>query len=215
MASRLKVTDLDFDTIKTNLKRFLNQQSEFTDYNFEGSALSILIDLLAYNTHYNAYYLNMIANEAFLDTALLRDSVVSHAKLLAYIPGSRNAPIATVNIEIETNNTLSDTLTIPRGTKFLSEILGDFNYNFVTIKNYTVTKTSTKYLFEDVELYEGTINTINFTQNNTSNPNQIFVLPDKNIDTRTLKISVKGKSNKFCNRNLYFFERYFRFKFNI
>ena len=95
MADRLRVTELDFDTIKSNLKTFLNQQSTFTDYDFEGSGLSVLLDILAYNTHYNAYYLNMVANEAFLDTALLRDSVVSHAKSLGYVPYSKTAPIAT------------------------------------------------------------------------------------------------------------------------
>ena len=80
--NRLQVAELDFDTIKTNLKTYLKQQSEFQDYDFEGSGLSVLINLLAYNTHYNAYYLNMVANESFLDTALLRDYVVSHAKTL-------------------------------------------------------------------------------------------------------------------------------------
>jgi len=195
MVSRLKVTDLDFDVIKANLKEFLNQQSEFSDYNFEGSALSILIDLLAYNTHYNAYYLNMIANEAFLDTALLRDSVVSHAKLLGYVPASRNSPIALVDIEIETESTALDSFTMPRGTKFSSEIINDFSYNFTTIKNYTVTKSETKYRFENVELYEGTLNTIVFTQNDASNPNQIFVIPDKNVDTRTLRVLVKENSS--------------------
>ena len=82
MADQLKVTELDFDQIKTNLKNFLRSQNEFTDYDFDGSGLSVLLDVLAYNTHYNAYYLNMIANESFLDTALLRNSVVSHAKNL-------------------------------------------------------------------------------------------------------------------------------------
>jgi hypothetical protein len=82
--NRLQVTDLDFDTIKNNLKTFLRSQSEFSDYDFEGSGLSVLMDLLAYNTHYNAYYLNMVANESFLDTAVLRNSVVSHAKMLGY-----------------------------------------------------------------------------------------------------------------------------------
>jgi len=82
MTDRLKVTELDFDQIKTNLKNFLRSQNEFTDYDFDGSGLSVLLDVLAYNTHYNAYYLNMIANESFLDTALLRNSVVSHAKNL-------------------------------------------------------------------------------------------------------------------------------------
>lgn len=191
MTSRLKVTDLDFDTIKTNLKAFLNQQSEFTDYDFEGSGLSVLIDLLAYNTHYNAYYLNMVANEAFLDTALLRDSVVSHAKLLNYTPASRSASMATLNISIVTSDTTIDTFTIPRGTTFASELIVDQIYNFVTIQNHTVSKSNVSYLFENVEIYEGTINTVIFDLNITSNPNQIFSLPDINIDTKTLLVSVR------------------------
>ena len=80
--ARLQISDLDFDQIKNNLKSFLQQQTTFQDYDFEGSGLSILLDILAYNTHYNSYYLNMVANESFLDTAILRDSVVSHAKTL-------------------------------------------------------------------------------------------------------------------------------------
>ena len=100
MADRLRVTELDFDTIKLNLRTFLNQQSQFTDYDFEGSGLSVLLDILAYNTHYNAYYLNMVANESFLDTALLRDSVVSHAKSLGYVPHPMKAPIATINSSV-------------------------------------------------------------------------------------------------------------------
>ncbi len=97
MADRLRVTELDFDQIKNNLKTFLNQQTEFTDYDFEGSGLNILLDILAYNTHYNAYYLNMVANESFLDTSLLRDSVVSHAKTLGYVPYSQRAPGVSLN----------------------------------------------------------------------------------------------------------------------
>jgi hypothetical protein len=88
MTERLRVTELDFDQIKQNLKAYLQSQSEFTDYDFDGSGLNILLDILAYNTHYNAYYVNMVANEAFLDTALLRDSVISHAKVLGYVPYS-------------------------------------------------------------------------------------------------------------------------------
>ena len=99
--ARLQITDLDFDTIKNNLKSYLQQQSEFTDYDFEGSSLNILLDILAYNTHYNAYYLNMVANEAFMDTALLRDSVVSHAKILNYVPFSYSAPKAIIKVGIK------------------------------------------------------------------------------------------------------------------
>ena len=109
MADRLRVTELDFDAIKQNLKTFLNQQSEFTDYDFEGSSLSFLLDILAYNTHYQAYYLNMVANEAFLDTALLRDSVISHAKVLGYVPYSRKSPIATINFTANSTSNTSAT----------------------------------------------------------------------------------------------------------
>ena len=120
MADRLRVTELDFDTIKNNLKTFLNQQSEFTDYDFEGSGLSVLIDLLAYNTHYNAYYLNMVANEAFLDTAQLRDSVVSHAKTLGYVPYSKKAPSARINFTAQSSSNSNGFLTMPAGYSFLS-----------------------------------------------------------------------------------------------
>lgn len=191
---RLKITDLDFDTIKKNLRQFLNQQQEFSDYNFEGSAFSVLIDLLAYNTHYNAYYLNMIANESFLDTALIRDSVVSQAKLLNYVPSSRMAPIATVDIVITAPNSNIDTLTIPRGTRFSSELIDEFNYTFLTLENYTTTKSNTSYIFRNVELYEGTFNKIIFVQNDTANPNSIFTIPNPNIDTRTIKVSVREYS---------------------
>jgi hypothetical protein len=191
--SRLKVTELDFDTIKTNLRAFLNQQDEFTDYDFEGSALSVLIDLLAYNTHYNAYYLNMIANESFLDTALLRDSVVSHAKSIGYTPASRKAPVAKVKIIIQTDTTTPEILTIPRGTRFSSEIIGDFTYSFITTQNYTTAKKDKQFIFEEVEIYEGILNTVVFNYDAATNPRQVFTLPGDNIDTRTLKISVKNE----------------------
>jgi hypothetical protein len=118
MADRLRVTELDFDTIKENLKTFLSQQSEFTDYDFEGSGLNILLDVLAYNTHYQAYYLNMIANESFLDTSILRDSVVSHAKTLGYVPYSRKASRAFINFTVNTSSSLASTVTIPKDIVF-------------------------------------------------------------------------------------------------
>ena len=121
--ARLNVTDLDFDQIKSNLKTYLQQQSTFQDYDFEGSGLSVLLDILAYNTHYNAYYLNMVANEAFLDTALLRDSVVSHAKTLGYVPHSVRAPKAVINVTVDSGNTAPGSLTITRGTAFSSNLL--------------------------------------------------------------------------------------------
>jgi hypothetical protein len=190
MADRLRVTELDFDTIKSNLKTFLNQQSQFTDYDFEGSGLSVLLDLLAYNTHYNAYYLNMVANESFLDTALLRDSVVSHAKTLGYIPHSTRAPIARINLTANSATSTSGTLTLPVGFNFLSNQIDSKSYNFVVLNETTATKANSSYYFENLDIYEGQFATYSYIQNNSTNPKQIFTLQDSNIDTTTLKVVV-------------------------
>ena len=190
MADRLKVTDLDFDTIKTNLKSFLNQQSEFTDYDFEGSGLNILLDILAYNTHYNAYYLNMVANESFLDTAMLRDSVISHAKTLGYTPYSTTAPVATINFEAKSASNTAGTLTLPAGFVFLSNQIDSKAYNFVVLEEVTATKANSSYLFENLDIYEGQLVTYRFTHNSASNPKQVFTLPDANIDTKTITVQI-------------------------
>ena len=119
--SALVVSDLDFDSIRTNLVSFLSSQSRFKDYDFEGSNLSVLLDVLAYNTHMNNFYTNMAISEMFLDSAQIRDSVVSRAKELNYTPRSRRSAIAYVDIAITPNDSPS-TITIPRGTKFASRI---------------------------------------------------------------------------------------------
>lgn len=190
MTSRLQVTDLDFDTIKTNLRSFLQQQTEFQDYDFEGSSLSVLLDILAYNTHYNAYYLNMVANEAFLDTAILRDSVVSHAKTLGYTPRSASAPEAEITLTVETNSSNTGTLTIPRGFAFESNLIDDVSYNFVTIESTTVSKSNTQFVFENLAIYEGFFVTYVFSYTKNSNPKSIFILPDNNIVTPTIFVTV-------------------------
>jgi len=194
MANRLRVTELDFDTIKTNLKNFLKQQQQFQDYDFEGSSLNILLDILAYNTHYNAYYLNMVANESFLDTALLRDSVVSHAKSLGYLPYSTRAPLATIDFTIETLDATPATCTLPEGYSFISNQIDNKAYTFVVIEDTLVTKSNTKYIFEDLKLYEGQLITYSFTYDAGSNPKSIFELPESNIDTTTLRVSVTPNS---------------------
>jgi hypothetical protein len=191
MADRLRVTELDFDTIKNNLKLFLSQQSEFTDYDFEGSGLSTLLDILAYNTHYNAYYLNMVANEAFLDTALLRDSVVSHAKTLGYTPRSQKASAATINFTVQSSNNDRGTLTIPSGYAFLSNQIDNRTYNFVVLEDTVVTKSNFQYIFENLQITEGQLITYNFVQEQATNPKQIFTLPDPNIDTNTIRVLVR------------------------
>ncbi len=193
MANRLTVTDLDFDTIKTNLKSFLKQQSQFQDYDFEGSGLSILLDVLAYNTHYNAYYLNMIANEAFLDTALLRESVVSHAKSLGYIPHSRRPAVANVNIAVTvTGNDTQQSLTIPTGWPLQSNLIDNRSYVFNVIDSITVSRTGNQFLFDNVPIYEGEIINFSSVHDTTTNPKNIFTIPDVNVDTATLKVTVQN-----------------------
>ena len=125
---KLQITELDFDDIKSNLKTYLQGQSEFSDYNFEGSGMSVIMDLLAYNTHYLGMNANMLANEMFLDSSILRSSVVSHAKHLNYTPRSARAPVAHLNV-IVNNSTLS-TVTVDKGTKFTTSINNN-TYGFV------------------------------------------------------------------------------------
>ena len=191
MADRLNVTELDFDAIKSNLKNFLRQQSEFQDYDFEGSGLSVLLDILAYNTHYNAYYLNMVANESFLDTALLRNSVVSHAKKLGYTPRSTRTSRAIVNVIVDTGNSTTGTLTLPRGYFFLSNEIDGRTFKFTTLQDYTTNKIGTTFTFNNVEIFEGQINRYSYTHSDLSNPKQLFDLPDQTIDTNTLRVSVR------------------------
>jgi hypothetical protein len=195
MTDRLKLTELDFDTIKSNLKNFLKNQNEFSDYDFDGSGLSVLLDVLAYNTHYNAYYLNMIANESFLDTSLLRNSVISHAKKFGYVPRSAAAARATINFTVNSLNTTAGSLTLPKGYIFISSLLDNKAYNFVTLEDTTVTKTGTNFVFLNLKIYEGTLNRYSFTHSESSNPKQIFSIPDENIDTTTLKVSIQQSTS--------------------
>jgi hypothetical protein len=189
-SNKLTVSDLDFDSIKTNLKTFLQSQSEFQDYNFEGSGFSILLDLLAYNTHYLGFNANMLANEMYLDSADIRKNIVSLAKMLGYTPTSAKSP--TVNLDILINNASGASLTMSKGTVFTSSISGN-SYQFVTNEIYTLTPTDGVYKFQNIPVYEGTLNTFKYTVN-TSDPDQRFIIPSVNADTTTLKVSVQNSS---------------------
>jgi hypothetical protein len=192
MADRLKVTDLDFDTIKNNLKSFLKQQTEFQDYDFEGSGLNILLDVLSYNTHYNAYYLNMVANESFLDTAILRSSVVSHAKTLGYVPYSRKPAIANVNITVSTTGEdVTQSLTLPEGYSFQSNLIDNRSYKFNVLTPMTVSRTGNDFLFENIKIYEGQLVSYNYTHDASTNPKSLFVIPDRDVDTTSIKATVR------------------------
>ena len=187
---KLEITDLDFDTIKDNLKTYLKGQSEFTDYNFEGSGLSVLLDTLAYNTHYNAFMANMAANEMFLDTAVKRNSVISHAKAMGYTPVSVKAPAATVDVTVNDANTAS--LTLYAGHVFVASA-GGVSYQFVNIADTTIQASDT-YTFSGLKLYEGTWTETKYTVN-ISDTDQKFILKNNNVDISTLLVTVQTSSS--------------------
>lgn len=191
MAERLNITELDFDNIKQNLKTYLSKQKEFTDYDFEGSGMAVLLDLLSYNTHYNALYSNMLANEMFLDSADLRNSVVSHAKQIGYTARSARAPKATLNVTV--NDATTATVTMARGTAFTTTIDG-VSYQYVTNRAVSITPTDGVYTFSNVDVYEGTLVTNKYTVD-TSDANQRFLIKNINADTSTLKVTVQTSAS--------------------
>lgn len=192
MATNIKnVTELDFDQIKVNLKAYLSSQDKFSDYDFDGAGINILLDILAYNTQYNALLAHSNANEAFLDTAQMRANVVSHAKSLGYIPSSAAAAQATVNVVVRGLSTSPSSITLPRGTTFQG-LIGSKQYTFVTNSSYTAVKDfDFYYTFNDVILYEGSIETFTYRVN-TKIPNQKFKIPTDLVDTSTLVVSVRN-----------------------
>lgn len=182
---RLRVTELDFDEIKENLKLFLKAQEEFKDYDFDGSGMNILLDTLAYNTHYLGYNANMLANEMFLDSASLRSSIVSHAKQLGYEVQSARAAKAILSISVKTS---AATLTMSAGTKFSTTLDGD-TYNFVTTADITKPKFGNSVNFDSVEVFEGTFIETRYAVD-TSDLEQRFILRDNRADTSTLTVKV-------------------------
>ncbi len=184
----LSVNQLDFDTIKQNMINFLQNQEEFKDYDFEGSGLSVILDLLSYYTHYQGIYNNFTASELFLDTAQKRSSVVSHAKSLGYVPFSRTAPTLTANCTF--NNLKINTL--PRGSRFLARV-GNKSYNFTNIDPVSLsildTETGNGRFANNVELREGEIKSFSFVVP-SSDANQKYRIDDPNADTKTLRVQV-------------------------
>lgn len=189
-STKLRVTELDFDSIKSNLKEYLSSQTEFTDYDFEGSALANLIDLLAYNTHYNAIYANFVANEMFLDTATKRSSVVSLAKHFGYTPRSMRSAKAVINLAVTTTSNPASLL-LPMNTAFVTTIDG-VDYTFYTRSNIITTPTSpNNFYFANVEIVEGTPLSYRYE---VANGNRTYILPNTNIDTTTLTVEVQNSS---------------------
>ncbi len=191
MATKLEISELDFDGIKANLKNFLSQQDEFRDYDFEGSGMSVLLDILAYNTHYMGFNANMLANEMFLDSADVRASVVSKAKQVGYTPTSAIASQAKIDVVV--NNATGATLTMSRGTQFTTTVDGTA-YNFVNNADISITPVDGVYKFSNVDIFEGTYLNFKYTVN-TSDIDQRFIIPNNNVDTSTLTVKVQESSS--------------------
>jgi hypothetical protein len=186
--SYLQVTELDFNEIRNNLKTYLSSQTQFQDYDFEGSSMSVLLDLLSYNTHYNSYYVNMLANEMFLDTAQQRDSVVSNAKLVGYTPISAVGASANVTLTFGGVSGSVSQFTIPKDSKF-STTVDDIQYTYVTPSAFTVQNVSNTFS-KAVTIKEGQPLTHRFVVN-ANNP-QRYVLPNENVDTTSITVRVQN-----------------------
>ena len=202
MATNLNVTELDFDQIKKNLKNYLKTQTAFSSHDFEGSGLSSLLDVLAYNTHYNAMTAHFALNEAFLDSAQIRGNIVTRAKLLGYIPRSILAPRATITITVDVSGesgTIPSTLTLPRGTKLTTNVDGR-NFRYVVLNEQSAVLTGTKFVFSNVIIVEGTRKKLLYRVDNDIE-NQKYQISDDDADTSTLRVLVQANelSSSFDN----------------
>ena len=190
MSNKLVVSDYDFDAVKSNLKSFLQSQTSFQDYDFEGSSLNILLDILSYNTHYMAYLANMSTNELYLDSADIRNNIVSLAKMIGYTPSSPRAPIASIDITL--NNATGTSVTMSKGTIFTTSV-SDVTYQYVTNSDITITPIAGVYKFANVPVYEGSLVTFKYTVDSTD-VDQKFIIPNANADTSTLSVKVQNSS---------------------
>lgn len=191
MNKKIQTTELGFDEIKQSLKTYLSGQAEFSDYNFEGSGMAILLDVLAYNTHYNSLYLNLALNEAFIDTASKRSSVVSKAKELGYVPRSAISATANVNIIIlDDNINAPEYIEIPAYSTFTSSV-DNTNFTFYNTQSYVAYKESNQYVFENVELREGKLYQYNYEYTE----GRKFTIPNSNVDITTVEVSVQDSIN--------------------
>jgi len=179
------LTTLDFETVKDNLKEYLKSQDIFKDYDFEASNINVLLDVLAYNTNINSFYLNMIANEMFLDSALLRDSIISHAKELNYLPRSFRSAVANVNITID--DPVSSSVIIPRGTTFTGTA-GTRNFTFTTAENISVGGSESVFVANNVLLYEGDYTQDSYVVDYQNETN--YQITNKTVDTNSIIVSV-------------------------
>jgi len=193
--------NLDFDQIKTSIKDYLRSNSNFTDYDFEGSNLSTIIDTLAYNTYITSYNANMVANEVFIDSATLRENVISLARNIGYVPRSRRSARAKVSFFVDTTNftNVPTQLTLKSGVVCTTRSFGTESYSFIIPSDITVPVTNNIAEFNDVEVYEGTQVVQNFTVS-SFDLNQRFILDNAGIDTRTITVNVSPNQSSTITR---------------
>lgn len=197
LPSEIQIVPLDFDRIRTDLKRYLQSQPLLQDYNYEGSALSTLIDLLAYDAYYHGWYTNFAVNEVFLQTAQIRNSVVAAARQVGYIPRSISSAVATVDVVLTNIDTTEATIEMPRYVKFTSNAGGNIVTFYTTDARTQETFAESTVTFSEVELYEG----VNLTQTFTIGSGDLqsagvrLTIPNQNVDTRTITVSVKPQAN--------------------
>ena len=190
-SNKLSVSELDFDNVKANLKSYLRQQTEFQDYDFEGSGFSVLLDTLAYNTHYLGFNANMLTNEMYLDSADIRKNIVSLAKMLGYTPSSPKAPMASVDITL--NDGSGSSVQMDKGTVFTTAI-ENVTYQFITNEDITMTPVDGVYKFSNVPIYEGTLVSFRYTVD-SNDVDQKFTIPSINADTTSLKVTVQTSAS--------------------
>ncbi len=204
-------TNLDFDQIKSSIREYLRANSNFTDYDFEGSNLSTLVDVLAYNTYISSYNANMISNEVFIDSATLRENVVSLARNIGYVPHSCSASKANISFFVDTTGFTTNPITLSLKSGVVSTTntsFGNQNYSFIIPQDITVPVVNGIALFENIDIYEGTFVVNNFTVD-ANNPNQKFILENANIDIDSINVFVRDtqastiKSSFKLSRNLF------------
>jgi len=186
--SSISLTQLDFNEYKASLKAYLTEQEEFKDYDFDGSNLSVLLDILSYNTYQNAFYMNMVSNEMFLDSARLRDSVISHAKELNYLPRSFTSAKADIRLTITPTDPNKNSIVVPKGTGFISRV-DDYTYTFTTSQNIVITnKVGNSFVSDTITVYEGNYLSDTYAVN-YNNP-LIFKINNKSVDASSVAVTV-------------------------
>ena len=190
-------SNLDFDQVKTTLKDYLKSNSDFTDYDFEGSNLSTILDVLAYNTYITSYNANMVANEVFIDSATLRENVVALARNIGYVPRSRKSARAVVSFFVDTSDITPTPASITLHKGIIAASTGSFgnqSNNFCILEDITVPVVNNIATFNEISIYEGSLLSSNFTYS-SRNPNQKFILPNSGVDTSLITVAVKSSEN--------------------